>query len=50
MHYDGRVLRSFPGKTEAEVHDYHDANVGVLASSLNKRAPGYVCLGFCDPR
>ena len=33
-----------------EVHDYHDADTGVLAASLAKRAPGYVSLGFPDPR
>jgi superfamily II DNA or RNA helicase len=46
----GRVLRAYPGKTSAEVHDYHDVGTGVLASSLAKRAPGYVTLGFPDPR
>jgi superfamily II DNA or RNA helicase len=46
----GRVLRPHPGKTSAEVHDYHDVGTGVLASSLAKRAPGYVTLGFPDPR
>ncbi|MPZ00910.1 MAG: helicase [Actinophytocola sp.] len=46
----GRVLRRHPGKTTAEVHDYHDTFTGVLASSLAKRAPGYVSLGFSDPR
>jgi superfamily II DNA or RNA helicase len=46
----GRVLRPHPGKTTAEVHDYHDVGTGVLASSLAKRAPGYVSLGFRDPR
>ncbi len=46
----GRVLRPHPGKTTAEVHDYHDVGTGVLASSLAKRAPGYVSLGFPDPR
>ena len=50
VQYAGRILRPFPGKTTAEVHDYHDVKVGVLASSLNKRAPGYVSLGFPDPR
>jgi superfamily II DNA or RNA helicase len=35
----GRVLRPFPGKATAEVHDYHDIGTGVLASSLAKRAP-----------
>jgi hypothetical protein len=39
-----------PGKYVVEVHDYHDADTGVLASSLSKRAPGYVSLGFPDPR
>ena len=39
-----------PGKTTAEVHDYHDIATGVLASSLAKRAPGYTSLGFPDPR
>ena len=32
------------------VHDYQDIHVGVLASSLAKRAPGYLSLGFPDPR
>jgi superfamily II DNA or RNA helicase len=50
VQYVGRILRSHPGKTTAEVHDYHDINTGVLASSLAKRAPGYVSLGFPDPR
>ncbi|TQM08948.1 DEAD/DEAH box helicase [Pseudonocardia kunmingensis] len=46
----GRVLRPYPGKSTAEVHDYHDVGTGVLASSLAKRAPGYIGLGFPDPR
>jgi superfamily II DNA or RNA helicase len=50
VQYVGRILRPHPGKTTAEVHDYHDINTGVLASSLAKRAPGYVNLGFPDPR
>lgn len=50
VQYVGRILRPFPGKGTAEVHDYHDVQVGVLASSLNKRAAGYVSLGFPDPR
>lgn len=37
----GRILRPYPGKDTAEVHDYHDIDTGVLASSLAKRAPGY---------
>jgi hypothetical protein len=39
-----------PGTHKNEVHDYHDEQVGVLASSLAKRAPGYTSLGFPDPR
>jgi superfamily II DNA or RNA helicase len=50
VQYAGRVLRPHPGKTTAEVHDYHDTATGVLASSLTKRAPGYTSLGFPDPR
>jgi superfamily II DNA or RNA helicase len=50
VQYVGRILRPYPGKTTAEVHDYHDINTGVLASSLAKRASGYTSLGFPDPR
>ncbi|GAA1275753.1 DEAD/DEAH box helicase [Pseudonocardia aurantiaca] len=50
VQYVGRILRPFPGKEFVEVHDYHDVETGVLASSLAKRAPGYVSLGFPDPR
>ena len=50
VQYAGRILRPFPGKDTAEVHDYHDIGTGVLASSLTKRAPGYTSLGFPDPR
>jgi len=50
VQYVGRILRPYPGKVTAEVHDYHDIHEGVLASSLAKRAPGYVSLGFPDPR
>lgn len=50
VQYVGRVLRPHPGKTTAEVYDYHDIDTGVLASSLAKRAPGYTSLGFPDPR
>jgi superfamily II DNA or RNA helicase len=34
VQYAGRILRPFPGKTTAEVHDYHDVATNVLASSL----------------
>lgn len=50
VQYAGRVLRAHPGKVTAEVHDYHDVATPVLAASLSKRAPGYVSLGFPDPR
>jgi len=50
IQYAGRVMRPYPGKTTAEVHDYHDIATGVLASSLGKRASGYTSLGFPDPR
>jgi hypothetical protein len=50
VQYVGRVLRPHSGKTTAEVHDYHDIDTGLLASSLAKRAQGYTSLGFPDPR
>ena len=50
VQYAGRILRPFPDRTTAEVHDYHDEATGVLASSLAKRAPGYTSLGIPDPR
>jgi superfamily II DNA or RNA helicase len=50
VQYAGRILRAHPDKTTAEVHDYHDVLTGVLASSLAKRVPGYVGLGFPNPR
>jgi superfamily II DNA or RNA helicase len=50
VQYAGRILRPFPGKATAEIHDYHDTATGVLAASLPKRAAGYTSLGFPDPR
>ena len=50
VQYAGRVLRAYPGKQTAEVHDYHDVEMPVLAAALAKRAPGYLSLGFPDPR
>ena len=50
VQYAGRVLRPWPGKSTAEVHDYVDVEVPVLRSSLAKRARGYTQLGFPDPR
>jgi len=50
VQYAGRILRSWPGKEFAEVHDYVDVDVRILASSLTTRARGYTGLGFPDPR
>jgi hypothetical protein len=50
VQYAGRVLRPYPGKETAEIHDYHDASTSVLAATLTGRAPGYTSLGFPDPR
>jgi superfamily II DNA or RNA helicase len=50
VQYAGRILRAYPGKETAEVHDYHDVRTGVLAATLAGRAPGYTSLGFPDPR
>lgn len=50
VQYAGRILRSYPGKQTAEVHDYHDSRTGVLAATLAGRATGYTSLGFPDPR
>lgn len=50
VQYVGRIIRPHPGKDRAQVHDYHDIHVPVLGHSLKRRAPGYVSLGFPDPR
>jgi hypothetical protein len=42
----GRVVRPSPGKDTAEVHDYHDQAVPILATSLKRRTPGSRALGF----
>ncbi len=42
----GRVVRAASGKDTAEVHDYHDHAVPILAASLPRRMPGYRALGF----
>ena len=50
VQYIGRVTRPYHSKTTATVHDYHDERTPVIASSLKKRAPGYIKMGFPDPR
>ena len=50
VQYVGRITLPYPSKTTATVHDYHDELTPVIASSLKKRAPGYVKMGFPDPR
>jgi superfamily II DNA or RNA helicase len=50
VQYVGRILRPHPGKTTAEVYDYHDPLTRVLAASLTKRASGYTSLGYPDRR
>lgn len=42
----GRVVRAAAGKALAEVHDYHDHAVPIIAASLPRRMPGYRALGF----
>jgi superfamily II DNA or RNA helicase len=44
--YVGRILRDQPGKDVAEVHDYLDAAVPMLAAMHRRRLPGYKQLGF----
>lgn len=46
VQYAGRVLRPWPGKGVAIVHDYVDVGVGVLEKSWAKRNRGYGQLGF----
>ena len=50
VQYVGRILRPHPGKETAEVHDYYDVATPVLAASLARSAPGYLSLGYPDPR
>ena len=50
VQYIGRITRPYPSKVTATVHDYHDELTPVIASSLKKRAPGYIKMGFPDPR
>ncbi|MGH8932926.1 MAG: DEAD/DEAH box helicase [Egibacteraceae bacterium] len=49
VQYVGRVLRTAPGKTVVEVHDYVDVNVPVLARMHTKRLRAFTTLGFDPP-
>jgi uncharacterized protein len=40
------VVRAALGKDVAEVHDYHDRAVRIIAASLQRRMPRYPALGF----
>ncbi len=44
--YVGRILRVHPGKPSAEVHDYADTKVPMLARMHGKRLTSYRRLGF----
>jgi superfamily II DNA or RNA helicase len=45
VQYTGRVLREFPGKTDAEVYDYVDVRVPVLKHMYARRSATYKALG-----
>jgi superfamily II DNA or RNA helicase len=46
----GRALRSYPGKTEVQVHDYADSAVPLLRRQATKRQRVYRHLGFTAVR
>lgn len=46
----GHIRAGQPGKDVAEVHDYHDRAVPIIAASLLRRMPGYRALGFVQTR
>jgi superfamily II DNA or RNA helicase len=46
VQHAGRVTRVAPGKDVAEIHDYHDPAIPILAAALRSRMPGYRALGF----
>lgn len=46
VQYIGRILRTHPGKSTVEVHDYVDPEVPVLAAMYRKRSRSYTQLGF----
>ncbi len=46
VQYAGRILRESPGKTDAEVFDYVDAQTPVLKNMYFRRQKAYKALGF----
>ncbi len=50
VQYVGRVMRTFEGKQDVEVHDYVDARIPVIRRMHDKRLAGYSLLGFDIPR
>ena len=51
VQYAGLDPRAYPEKATAEIlNDYPDPQSEYSAASLAKRAPGYISLGFRDPR
>lgn len=50
VQYAGQILRPYPGKRWRPFTTTMTSPLRCLAASLNKRVPGYVSLGFPDPR
>ena len=46
IQYVGRILRDHPGKRDAEVHDYVDEAIPMLAAMHRKRLVAYRQIGF----
>ena len=45
VQWAGRILRTLPGKTTAEIHDYHD-----LHTPRTRSIPGQTCTRLHQPR
>lgn len=45
VQYAGRILREYPGKTEAVVYDYLDSQVDMLRRMYSRRSKAYKTLG-----
>lgn len=50
VQYVGRLLRTHDDKHHVELHDYVDAQIGVLDRMHTKRLPAYATLGFDIPK